>query len=336
MIRTRTPLRLGLAGGGTDLAEFYSVHGGATLNVTISRFAHVLINQTPAKLVFSAGDLQASEEFPEGTPVPVDGPTRLVAGTHNYFLENFGLPAGGLLVSTSVEAPVGSGLGASSTLTVGLVSAFAKLVGVEMDPYILAETAYSVEREYCRIPGGKQDHYSAAFGGLNFVEYYEDGSTLVQPLNLSRSHLVELEESLVAVFSGESRKSLKIVEEQQLLARQKSSDQKSPFRKILSSAYNARDAILRHDFEELRKALDTGWSAKKETSSEVAVPSVMRVLQSGIEAGAYSSKVSGAGGGGFVVFLVDPGTKSGFISDLQAMGLPAERVNFTEAGVEVW
>jgi D-glycero-alpha-D-manno-heptose-7-phosphate kinase len=174
VFRSKAPLRIGLAGGGTDVSPFCDMYGGAILNATISLYAHAsieLIDKDIIELV--AADRGETEQWPVGNPLPINGHLDLHKGCYNNIKQKFGLPERGLRITTFVDAPAGSGLGTSSTLMVALVGVFSEMLNLPLGEYDLAKLAYEIERNDLQLAGGKQDQYAATFGGVNFMEFYE-------------------------------------------------------------------------------------------------------------------------------------------------------------------
>ena len=174
IIRARAPLRLGLAGGGTDVSPYTDIYGGAVMNATISRFAYTTIETlTDKKITIESADLGTSKDYPLTDVLPMDdGHLNLTKAAYNRIVRDYngGEPLA-VKVTTYSEAPPGSGLGASSTLVVSLVTAFGELLSLSLGEYDIASLAYLIERKDQKLRGGRQDQYAAAFGGFNFMEF---------------------------------------------------------------------------------------------------------------------------------------------------------------------
>jgi D-glycero-alpha-D-manno-heptose-7-phosphate kinase len=337
-IRSRAPLRLGLAGGGTDLSPFCDDHGGAVLNCTIDRYAYAfLASRTDGKLVFRADDIEADEEHAFGAPVPTDGGMLLHRGVYNRFLAMGGLERlGGLTVTTTVDAPAGSGLGSSSALVVALCEGFREISAAPLGLYDIARTAFEVEREDLMLAGGKQDQYAAAFGGVNFIEFLDRGRVIVNPLRLSRDVLSELETSLIACFSGVSRESARIIDQQTSNIRTANDDALAGLFALKGMAQDMKGKLVAGDIPGVAAILAESWAAKKRTAAAISTGQIDMLMDAGLGAGAYAGKVSGAGGGGFVMFLSPPDRRLKVIKALRAAGGEASPVHLTHAGVETW
>ena len=213
-VRSRAPLRLGLAGGGTDLSPYCDDFGGAVLNATIDRYAHAFVAPAQAGLHLRAVDLGITESFASLADAAASKLPLHVA-VHRRFVEDLGLGEGvALSVTTSVDSPPGSGLGSSSALVVALVEAYRRYFGVPMGPYEIARLAFIIEREDMGLAGGRQDQYAATFGGFNFIEFGADDRVVVNPLRMKRELVNDLESRLLLYFTGRSRESARIIESQ--------------------------------------------------------------------------------------------------------------------------
>ena len=216
IIRSRAPLRLGLGGGGTDVSPFSDEYGGYTLSATINMYAYCTLEPTNNHTVeFIASDLKKHFRSDALSELPVDNELPLHKEIYNEIVRNFnhGKPLSFRMVTFSDALP-GSGLGSSSTIVVAMLHAFMEWLHLPLGDYDLARLAYRIERENLGLKGGRQDQYSAAFGGINFMEYYNDNKVIVNPLRIKTWVKNELEDSLVLFYTGQSRDSSTIIEEQ--------------------------------------------------------------------------------------------------------------------------
>lgn len=336
-VRARAPLRLGLAGGGTDLSPYCDEHGGAVLNGTIDRYAFAVLEPSPDGMVhFVASDIEVEECLPPDLDAIAQAQLSLHAGVYRRMvLGHCDGPAPPLRVTTFVDAPPGSGLGSSSALMVALVEAFRHMLDVPLGPYEVAHLAYEIERLDLALPGGKQDQYAAAFGGVNFLEFYASDRVIVNPLRVRRSFLAEIESSLVTCFTGVSRRSEQIIRDQQRgMAR--SSDALESLHQLKREAVEMKQALLRGDVARMAAVLDSSWQAKKRTAPGIST-GLIETLETAARAhGAIGCKVSGAGGGGFMMFLVPPERRVELVRALTKVGGEATPVRFTTEGAEAW
>ena len=196
--RSKAPLRIGLAGGGTDVSPYSDLYGGAILNATISLYAHATIEPVKEKkIILEAIDRNETETYDWNTTLPINGNLDLLKGVYNRIQKDYSFGEQGLRLSTYVDAPAGSGLGTSSTLVVAILGAFAEMLRLPLGEYDMAHYAYDIERKDLNLAGGKQDQYAATFGGVNFMEFYSDDKVIVNPLRVKEQHLFELENNLL-------------------------------------------------------------------------------------------------------------------------------------------
>lgn len=337
-IRSRAPLRLALAGGGTDVSPYSEDFGGAVLNLTIDRHAYAFIAPSPDwKIRFIATDLDLEETYPLDLKAIANSPLRLHAAVYKRMVIDF---AGGrplpITVRTSADAPPGSGLGTSSALVVALVEAFRSLLELPLGPYEVAHLAYHIERIDLGLAGGKQDQYAAAFGGINYLEFMADDRVIVNPLRIARAVQNELETSLVTCFSGISRSSETIIEQQRQGMTERKGSTLDALHRLKADALEMKQALLLGDIPRMAQVLQRSWLAKKATAAGISTPEIERLHQAAMRAGALAGKVSGAGGGGFIMFLVPPERRIPVIRALNQAGGHAEDLHLTTCGAESW
>ena len=337
-IRARAALRLGLAGGGTDVAPYPEEHGGWVLNATIDKFAYAILEPLQEDVVhFAATDIGLSEHFALGAPLPGGGGLALHQAVYTAMVRDYhgGKPIA-MRLSTVCDAPAGSGLGASSTLVVVMVRAFAELLNIPMDDYAIAQLAFRIERVDCALQGGMQDQYSAAFGGFNFMEFYGGGRVVVNPLRIKSWILCELEASLVLFYTGVSRESAKIIADQSANVRSGAAHAVAAMHRIKREALAMKEAILKGDFDALVLAMRAGWENKKRSARTVSTPHIEAIYDAAIAAGALAGKVSGAGGGGFMMFFVPPEKRMALVRALEAFDGQVSNCHFTKYGSQAW
>lgn len=339
LIRARAPLRLGLAGGGTDLSSYCEQYGGAVLNATIDLYAYATLEPTAERAVrFVASDI-GFEETVDANPenlVP-EGPTALHRAVYRRIVRTFldGKPFPCRL-STYCEAPPGSGLGSSSTMVVAMVKAFVEALSLPLGDYDIAHLAFSIERVDAGLQGGRQDQYAATFGGFNFMEFYADDRVIVNPLRIKNWILSELEASLVLFHTGVSRASAAIIAEQTSNILSSAPKSIEAMHQLKADAYEMKEAVLKGDFRSFAAILNRSWEAKKLTASSVSNERINRLFEIAKEAGAVAGKVSGAGGGGFITFAVDPRARPSVIRRLEREEGQVLTCSFTKRGTEGW
>lgn len=312
--------------------------GGAILNATIDRYAYAFIEPSPDwKVRFVAADLGVEEFFPLDMDAISAAQLRLHAAVYRRMVTDF---AGGrplaITVRTSVDAPAGSGLGSSSALVVALVEVFRSLLEVALGPYEIAHTAFEIERIDLGLAGGKQDHYAASFGGVNFIEFMAADRVIVNPLRLSHAVHSELETSLITCFSGISRRSEEIIDQQRQGMSRKAGRTIESLHQLKADAIEMKQALLRGNINRMAEVLERSWLAKKDTAAGVTTAEIDRLHDTALAAGALAGKVSGAGGGGFIMFLVPPERRLDVVRALNDAGGQAGGPYLTTNGVESW
>ncbi len=340
LIRSRAPLRLGLAGGGTDVSPYCDEFGGAILNATIGHYAYASIEPLdPGTVKFASSDQKQSFEYRSCVTLEPDGNLDLLKHVHNYAVRvfNAGQPLS-LRLTTRVDVPSGSGLGGSSTLVVAALKAYSEWLNYPLDDYDLAQTCYTIEREDAGLKGGRQDQYAAAFGGFNFMEFGRNGHVLVNPLRIKESVVSELESSMLLFYTGASRQSAAIIEEQSRNVETGNTQAVEAMHQIKQEAFRMKEALLRGDFGLLHEVLRNSWEAKKRMASRIVDDRIEAIYARALEAGAYCARISGAGGGGFMIFLADPMRKNRVAEAIQQCennGI-VYGCYFTNTGVQAW
>ncbi len=338
IIRARAPLRLGLAGGGTDVSPYCDLHGGCVLNATIDRYAYAVLEALTGNTVqFCSADRQLYSEHKLGTPIPHHGGLNLHRAVYLHMIQHFneGRPLP-LKITTYCDAPVGSGLGSSSTLVVAMLKAFAEFFNIPLDDYAMAHLAFKIERMDCGLQGGRQDQYAATFGGFNFIEFYADHRVVVNPLRIKNWIICELEASLVLFFTGVSRTSSKIIADQSANVEAGTDLALSAMHAMKREAWTMKESLLKGDFSGMVESMREGWVSKKQTAQSVSNPHLDEIYEAAGKAGALAGKVSGAGGGGFMMFFVPPEKRMEVIFSLKRFSGEVSNCHFTKYGMQGW
>lgn len=338
IVRARAPLRLGLAGGGTDVSPYSDTYGGAIINVTINKYAYASIALNPDNNVtFRSIDLGVTETFNAGEAIPNDSKLKLHRGVYNRIVQQFGLKtAPAITLTTHVDAPMGSGLGSSSALVVAMVGAFRHLLHLPLGEYEVSRLAFDIERIDLQLEGGRQDQYAATFGGFNFMEFHANERVVVNPLRIRKDVHNEIESSILLTFSGASRESAKIISAQ---SKSVSSGGKSldAMHQLKLEATQMKEALLFGNMKSVSDILASGWEAKKKTSATVSTPEIEHLFDIALSNGARAGKLSGAGGGGFALFIVDPDRRPQLEAYINAeTSAVAETCKLTLSGLESW
>lgn len=337
IIRSKAPLRLGLAGGGTDVSPYSDTYGGLVLNATINLYAYCTIEETnDDKIEIIAADLNKREVFPKSKSLPINGTNDLHKGVYNRIVQDYNLDAMSFRIITYSDAPAGSGLGSSSTMVVCILKAFIEWKKLPMGDYELARLAYEIERLDLNLSGGKQDQYAAAFGGFNFMEFLKNDMVIVNPLKMKRWIVDELESSMLLYYTGASRSSAKIINEQKNNTQKGNTTTIESLHKIKQSAIDMKRCLLVGDINGFASILRDAWEDKKQLASSISNPMIEQVLSLAYSSGAIAGKVSGAGGGGFITLVVDPKNKYQLSSALKQLPGDIIPFQFNDEGTHGW
>jgi len=335
--RSKAPLRIGLAGGGTDVSPYSDQFGGAILNATVSLFAYANIEPLEEnKIIVQALDRNEQQQFDWAHELPIDGTLDLLKGVYNRIYKDYKLPSTGFRLSTFVDAPAGSGLGTSSTLVVAIIGAFVEWLKLPLGDYDIAHYAYQIEREDLKLTGGKQDQYAAMFGGVNFMEFYEDDKVIVNPLRIKSQYLHELENNLVLYFTATSRESAGIINEQVKNVTSKNEKSIDAMHQLKEQARMMKEALLKGRLDEFGAILDFGFQQKRRMAHNISNSRIEEIYEAAKKAGATGGKISGAGGGGFMIFYCPGNTRHSVVKELKKFGGEVKNYTFTKYGLTTW
>jgi D-glycero-alpha-D-manno-heptose-7-phosphate kinase len=335
--RSKAPLRIGLAGGGTDVSPYSDQFGGAILNVTISLSAYATIEPLQDnKIIIEALDRHEEQHFDLVPRLPIDGTLDLLKGVYNRIQKDHSVALPGFRLSTFVDAPAGSGLGTSSTLVVAVLGAFKELLMLPLDEYKIAQYAYDIERNDLQLAGGRQDQYAATFGGVNFMEFYAGDKVIVNPLRIKPEYLLELENNLVLYFTSTSRESATIIKEQVKNVNEKNEKSIEAMHHLKDQAKMMKEALLQGNLNEIGLILDYGFEQKRNMAANISNSKIEEIYLAAKAAGATGGKISGAGGGGFMVFYCPGNTRHAVIKTLDTFGGVVRDYSFTKYGLKTW
>lgn len=327
MIRGIAPLRLSFAGGGSDLASYYESNGGgAVVSACINRYARGTLMPTSATVsTVQSVDLRQVLNIPDDA-----GDDKL--GLVRTALRRFDAPSKFRLTLKS-DAPPGSGLGSSSSLTVCLLAMFNRWLGKPMDMGELARLAYEVERVEFGVPGGWQDQVAAAYGGFNYIAFTKDGFQ-VTPLRLDRDIVRELEARLVLAYTGAARTSTGLIGVQEERTRSGSNVAALHQARLIAGAM--KKLLLQGDLDAVGPLLHQAWVAKKEFAPGITTPDIDAMYEAGMRAGATGGKLLGAGGGGYLMMFTDGDDRYVVEKALGELGATVVDASFAMEGVETW
>lgn len=335
--RSKAPLRIGLAGGGTDVSPYADQYGGAILNATVNMYAYAtIVPRSDGKIVFNSIDKAIIEEYDSQEVLPTNNNLVLLSGIYNRIVKDFSGKSLSFELTTRVDAPPGSGLGTSSTLVVAIIGAFAEWLNLPLGEYDMAHLAYSIEREDLKMAGGRQDQYAATFGGVNFMEFYAEDKVIVNPLRIRSKYLNELAYNLVLYYTETSRLSSTIIESQSNNVKTGKADSIDAMHNLKEQARLMKEALLMGNLDKIGEILDYGWQHKKNMASGISNPLIDKIYASAVDAGATGGKISGAGGGGFMIFYCPQNSREKVIDALRKFGGDAKRFEFTVQGLSTW
>lgn len=329
MLISRAPLRISLAGGGTDMPAYYEQNGGLVVSTTIDKFVHVFVrpNGTDGTHITSA-DYQTFYQYHEGQPMNWDGELALPRAV----LHEFGVDRG-LSIFVASEVPPGTGLGSSSAVAVALVQGIATYLRKEpMTRQRVAELACHVELNKLGAPIGKQDQFAAAFGGLNAIRFTRDGVT-VEPLSASASVLDSLAHRLLLFFTGTARNSTTILKEQQRASASGSTQTIEGLHRIKAAAHECLRCLERGDLDGIGALLDEGWQQKKRLAPGITNQRIDETYEVALANGAIGGKITGAGGGGFLLLYCHESHQKELTDAMNDLGLRRMNLHLEKDGV---
>jgi D-glycero-alpha-D-manno-heptose-7-phosphate kinase len=338
IIRSKAPLRLGFAGGGTDIADYYNIYGGYVLNATIDMYACCIIEpKDNGRICFFAADLQRKEEYDSVSVIPMNTILQIHCGVYNRIVADYngGKPLS-FEMTTYSDAPAGSGLGSSSTMVVAIIKAYVEWLNLPLGEYDIAALAYRIERIDLSLAGGKQDQYAATFGGFNFMEFYGDEKVIVNPLRLKRWIRNELEASMALYYTGVSRESANIIKEQIEHTNRGDAKNIEGMHELKRQSILMKEALLKGDFKVFSGCLLNAWAAKKSVAASISNSFLDDLYRYALDNGAESAKISGAGGGGFMMIFCNPKKRIQLIGALKEKGGVVLTPSFTEIGTQAW
>jgi D-glycero-alpha-D-manno-heptose-7-phosphate kinase len=332
MLIVRSPVRISFAGGGTDLPSYYERFGGAVLSAAINKhFYTVLEKRGDGKVQIISADLRTVETWQDIARMDIRGNALEIPLA---VLKEFGCDVSVNLFLAS-EIPPGTGLGSSASVCVNLTKMLAAYSHISLSKYELAERAFHVARNVLGRPVGKQDEYASAFGGLNFISFHPDGTTHVEPLNLEPDLVRELQSSLLLFFTGASHHSWTILQEQEESTRKTDSGTVEYLHEIRKLAEPMKAALLAGELRQFGLLLHEGWEIKKRLSSKISTGQINEMYEAALRNGAVGGKITGAGGGGFLLLFCQRGYQQNVRESLVALGAREMGFEFDFQGAQV-
>jgi len=329
--RARAPLRISFCGGGTDVSPYPEEHGGCVLSATINHYAYASLRpRRDTRLTLASLDYDLVAKYDHPRRLKIDGRLDLLKAAVRALRVKRGAD-----LWTHSDAPPGSGLGASSTLMVALLGVLREWLKVDLSPYELAELAYRVERVDLELAGGRQDQYAAAFGGFNYIEFNPDG-TVVTPLKLRRDTLEEFEYRLLLCYMGQTRQSAKIIERQTKSYRAGRAETVGALEALKTQTQEMKRALLLGQIDGFGELLHQAWEHKKHLDEGISNPHVDELYRIARKEGAIGGKMTGAGGGGYFLFLTRFDRRHRVAAALEKHGGQVVPFQFEARGVMSW
>lgn len=333
LIRAKAPLRIGFAGGGTDVHPFPEREGGCALSATINKYSYGTLRPIQDKqILIQSVDFGLALNYEIRDELVYDGKLDLVKAAIKKLK---GQNGAGFELFLRSDAPPGSGLGSSSSLMVTLVGLLKEFQGLPLTDYEIAELAYNIERKEVGIEGGLQDQYAATFGGCNFIEFHSD-QVIVNPLRLSQDVINELEHNLLLCFTGGTRVSGRIIEDQTARYQRGEEESMAALRRQKALAVEMKNLLLQRKLQQFGGLLHEAWEFKKKMSPQISNPRIDEIYEAGRKAGAIGGKLSGAGGGGFMLFYCSFEKKHQVADALRKMGCAISDFAFDFHGLQSW
>jgi D-glycero-alpha-D-manno-heptose-7-phosphate kinase len=333
LIRSKAPLRISFAGGGTDVPPFPEREGGCVLNATIGHFAWGSLKpRIDDRIRIESVDLGISLSYSVDSEMNFDGQLDLAkAAIRRLGAKN----SHGFDVFLQSDAPPGSGLGSSSALMVGLVGLVKEFKGLSLTDYEVAHLAYVIERQDLNIRGGLQDQYAASFGGFNFIEFEKD-KVIVNPLRIHQDVINELEHNLLLCYTGTTRRSDHIIDDQTQRYVGNENEAVSALRHQKQLAVEMKNILLQRRLDDFGDLLHDAWESKKKLSARISNPLIDEMYAEARKAGALGGKITGAGGGGYMLFYCLFEKRHKVAEVLRKMGATPTEFAFDARGLQTW
>ena len=323
MIITRSPLRISLGGGGTDLPSYYRKHSGFVLSAAINRYVYITINEAfRPRIILKYSKLEDVERW-EDIQHPIIREALRLTGVQGPYLE---------IVSLS-DIPAGTGLGSSGSFTTALLRALHTMNRNFVPPRELAEQACHIEIDLLKEPVGKQDQYIAAFGGITCFEFLPDDRVVAEPLKIASETLANLEDNLLLFFTGASRSAAEVLRDQDRRTRDNASEMLENLHHTKQLGHASRDALLAGDLRKFADLMHVHWEHKKKRSPGISSSRIDEMYELARANGALGGKLIGAGGGGFLMLYTEDKTR--LRAAMRSAGLHEVRLQFDFSGTSV-
>lgn len=333
IIRSKAPLRISFAGGGTDVPPYVHERGGVVLSATIDKYAYASLRLRDDKnITVQSLDYDIVAKYHVDDELAYDGELDLVkAVLKNMCREN----GQGLDFFMHSDAPPGSGLGSSSTVVVALIGLIKQWQRLPLTNYEMADLAYKIERMDLGIDGGMQDQYAAVFGGFNFIEF-NPPAIIVNPLRIDKEIISELHYSLLLCYTGRTRVSANIITTQVDNYVRKEVEVLDAMDELKSITIEMKNALLQGHLTDYGHLLHEAWINKKKMAKQITTTSIDALYAAGREKGALGGKILGAGGGGYLLLFCPFDKKHIIAEELERLGGQVVDFNFDRHGLQTW
>lgn len=334
MLIVRSPVRISFGGGGTDLPAYFETYGGAVLSAAINKYFYTVVGKrTDGHIQIISSDLRVFETWKDISRMSVEESGSALE-IPLAVLKELGCEVA-VDIFLASEIPPGTGLGSSASVCVNVLQAMSAYLHMPLSKYDLAEKAFYVATEILKKPVGKQDEFAAAFGGLNFMTFEQNGSSQVEPLKLDPELTAALQRKLMLFFTGASHHSWSILKEQEVSTRRGQEVAVESLHHIRALAERMRRTLEEGDLPKFGLLLHEGWEAKKRISNKISTAAIDRLYSIACDHGALGGKITGAGGGGFLLLFCDEDKQPAVREAFAAEGLREMRFAFDFGGSKV-
>lgn len=332
IIRSKAPLRISFAGGGTDVSPYMEERGGVVLSSTIDKYAYASLRlRNDDNITVESLDYDIIAKYHVADVLEYDGELDLVKAA----LRSMNGDRRGLDFFIHSDAPPGSGLGSSSTMVVALISALQRLRNTAMTHYDVAKLAYRIERQDLGIKGGMQDQYAAVFGGFNFMEFTKSG-VIVNPLRIEPDVINELQYNLLLCYTGKRRLSARIIEKQVDGYMRRDEEVLDAMDELKELTVASKNALLQGQLDTFGHLLHEAWLHKKRMAREISSPEIDQLYETARSHGALGGKITGAGGGGYMFLYCEFGKRHIIAEAVEKLGAKVVDFSFEPSGVQSW
>ncbi len=339
IIKSKAPLRIGLSGGGTDIENFSVKYGGLVINSAINLYVHTVIEEKRnKKIIFESLDLGKKIILKSDLILDIDGKFDIYKSIYNFFIKKFIKKPVSFHLKTYSDVPQGSGLGGSSTMIVSIIKAFAEWFKISLSKYDVAMIAYKIERKDLKLVGGVQDHFSASYGGFNYIEIKKKTNKIkIKPIKISNYMKNELSSKFLLLYTGISRGSEKIIESQISYIDKNQKKSIQAMIKMKKNTKNMRSYLMNDKkVKDIIKILKSNWLYKKKTGKGVSNLSVNKIIEKLYKLKSEAVKISGAGGGGFILIVTPTENIFNIKNNLKFTGISFFNFGFEDRGVHSW